>query len=84
MQGYATKQAFGGQRASIGRVVVIRDLDGTLAAGMIDLIYEDTDRPRIVRVDSGVSMPGLKFCEAKDEEAVRNLPPDTWTWPPRV
>jgi hypothetical protein len=81
---YASKEPFGGQRASVGRVVVMRDgLDDDVEAGVITRI-PTTGRMVITSSYSGGDYDGLSFVETKTEADVDKLPPGAWTWPVRV
>jgi len=87
---YATVQSFGGQRASIGRVVLVKigvgqgDVEPVLAPGMIESI-EEGDRPNI-RTTTGMRFAGgmLDFAETKTEADIDSAPLGSWTWPPRA
>ncbi|XXX79212.1 hypothetical protein WMF30_10600 [Sorangium sp. So ce134] len=94
---YATDQAFGGQRASIGREVVVAerlaDEDGQLTgeviirAGKIDTIHVGADRPVICTWSGNVYHPDgaeLTFVPCTTQAEVEALPADSWTWPARV
>lgn len=81
---YASEEKFGGQRASVGRAVVLRDDAGDeVEAGVVTLIPADR-RMTITSSLSGVDFEDLTFVETKTEAEVDALPPKSWTWPVRV
>lgn len=97
MSKYATDQKFAGQRASVGRVVLLaaKKHDGSegvcLRAGMIIAISSKDDRPYIHDVAAGTcdwKEPAWTFFNvhqsASDEETLALMPIGSWTWPPRV
>ena len=82
---YATKQSFGGQRASLGRAVIFKS-DGVPFAGTIAAIDTDADHPNIVPIGSlnGRTVRALRFHETRSEADLDAMPTDCWTWPPRL
>lgn len=98
MSKYATEQKFGGQRASVGRVVVLAtdrhdDKSGMcLRAGVILAISSSKDIPYIaahasLKTTVGHILPGdheWKFVETRTETEVEAMPIGSWTWPPRI
>jgi hypothetical protein len=100
MSKYVTKQYFGGQRASVGRVVVLATdkHDGKpgicLRAGVIRAISSSKDMPYIAAHDS-LNLPTTvdhvspgdhewKFVETRTEAEVEAMLIGSWTWPVRV
>lgn len=95
MSKYATEQKFGGQRASVGRAIVLatRKHDGKegtcLRAGTIRAVSSSQDLPYIV-VDGepgdlvNKDDLGWKFVETRTESEVEAMPFGSWTWPPRI
>lgn len=71
-------QSFGGQRASIGRSVLVY-ASHYLRAGVINTIEYGADTPNIVDSGDGHEHPvgALSFFDAKSAA-------DSWAWPPRV
>lgn len=97
MSKYATEQRFGGQRARVGRAVVIavKRHDGRegvcLRAGIIFAISSTHDAPYIQNIRAAaVEWSGLggvielKYFDAKTEEDLAKMPIGSWCWPPRV
>lgn len=82
MSKYASERVFGGQRASVGRVVVVRK-EHELFVGLIDNIYDD-DGVLIVTPQDNDQSSEFSFVETKTAEDVEKMPEDSWTWPPRV
>lgn len=82
---YASKEKFDGQRASVGRVVVINTGSPRgVQAGLIQAI-DANGKPEIAVWDTtGQGGAGSNFVATKTEEDVNNLPPCSWTWPVRV
>ena len=90
---YVTSEVYGGQRASVGRIVVVKYNDEILA-GVIVAISMDGERP-IIRMLSDESpgrndsafgfRPGeLAFEDVKSPDDIRKLVNFCWFWPPRV
>lgn len=88
---YATKQAFGGQRASVGRDVTVKD-HGVLHAAKIVGVNEYDDLP-ILRIfarvgceDSGANhhREEISFAEVRSEADIAEAPATCWFWPPRI
>lgn len=90
---YASKQSFGTQRASAGRVVLIAvkreigdpDKGPWVRAGVIIGISSRTDKPYVR--DLGAkdhTWEHLVYFEAKTEEDVTKMPVGSWCWPPRL
>lgn len=95
MDRYASAQQFGGQRASVGRQVIVV-ADGQIAAGIIVAIGLD-DRPIIRsfglfpggKEDSGWNASMRlehRACatERELEALVAAKEPPAWCWPPRI
>lgn len=91
---YATSEKFGGQRASVGRVVVVK-YKGDLFMGIVEAISLDGQRPIIrmfsdhspdARNDSafGFDDADLDFIDLKTEDEIAAAPERCWFWPPRV
>ena len=86
---YATTRTFDGHRASLGKIVVMRDKNFELVAGMVVKIDNDYGDERVYvesmergRSDNDIRL--LKFAVTKTEEDVNALPEGSWTWPVRV
>lgn len=86
---FATEKTFDGQRASLGKVVVMRDKHIELVAGMVVKIDNDYGDERVYvesmersRSDNDIRL--LKFVATKTEEDINALPEGAWTWPVRV
>lgn len=94
---YATSTQFAGQRASVGRVVVIR-YKGDIFMGIVEAISLDGERP-IIRMFSDLSpdarhdsafgfRPGdeedFYFSPVTTEDEIAAAPDRCWFWPPRV
>lgn len=85
---YATKEVFAGQRASVGRDVVV----GTERGPVWGKIAFVDDRRGIflfvppigANANAMGSMCGYEFKECKTEADVEALKPMEWTWPVRV
>ena len=89
MSKYATVKIFAGQRASVGRVVIVRtNRDGILAG----LISQIDSREQIYIFAPGIGVNGpvegatrsYDFKETKTVEEVEALGEFEWTWPVRV
>jgi hypothetical protein len=83
MSKYATEKTFAGQRASIGRVVLVK-MGEQLGAGIITAIQRNEDRPWIMPLDGGPQTNRLEFHHAQTEQGAEDMPDGRWTWPPRV
>jgi hypothetical protein len=85
---YATDQSFGGQRASVGRVVVVcleREEWPTLVPGLIDSIDVVMDQPWIQVMGAvGRLLLQPRYSGAATPAEAEAMPPGTWTWPPRI
>jgi hypothetical protein len=79
MSKYATEQMFGGQRASVGRVVVIHTLHG-ICADTIDRIAGEAP---VMKFNQG-RLNEFTFHPTTTAADVEAMPPGCWTWPPRV
>lgn len=93
---FATSEQYGGQRVSVGRIVVVK-YKGEIAAGIVVSISLDGRRP-IIRALSGDAPDGsrdsafgfsegfgeLPFAEVRSEEDIETAPDRCWFWPPRV
>lgn len=86
---YASKEVFAGQRASMGRDVVVGKVGGGIASGKI----VDVDKNwglfifvfpigKDAKVDG--AQCGYVFKECKTEADVNALAPLEWAWPVRV
>ena len=84
---YATDKAFAGQRASIGRTVLVRRLKGD----------ESPIDPAIITTIHPGDIIDARSCEdhailplssdtfvTVTAEAIDDMPAGAWTWPPRV
>jgi hypothetical protein len=81
---YATKKTFGGQRASLGRPVIVSDdSEGRIVPGTITRIGGTTDEPvlTITSLYDGCDVENIVFVETTTEEEVARIPPYSWTWP---
>ncbi len=84
---YATRQFFGGFRASVGRIVVLaaskhdRQLGMCLRAGIIRAISHMKDTPYIFETYTGQCDNEWTFVETTTEQGMENLPIGSWTWP---
>lgn len=89
---YATKQAFGGQRASVGRDVTVKDHGDILAAKVVGVSGDDLPILRIFgRMGSGSEDGGanhhreeISFADVRAEADIEKAPATCWFWPPRV
>ncbi len=87
---YATDKTFGGQRASLGRTVILV-LGGAPYAGVIAAINED-DTIQFRDLDPepgedrgwGTGEDGLMFVDVKTEADLLAAPNRSWCWPPPV
>lgn len=77
---YATNQSFDGQRASVGRNVVVRR-GNVLWAGIIDGIVED--EPEILTLNDGDTRR-YRFASVHTDADIGRAPDCSWFWPPRV
>lgn len=82
MSKFATDRTFDGQRASLGRIVVVRFVDSEPEAGIVTVITDDDDV--YVRGFSSMRAKAVLFASAKTEESCIALPENSWTWPVRV
>lgn len=79
---YATKQAFGGQRASLGRVILVKGgITQPPHPMLIDDINgdQDWDEP-VIKGTCGT----YRFYDAKTEADLATMPDYSWCWPPRL
>lgn len=91
MNKYATEQQFGGQRASVGRSVIVVG-DGQLAAGQIvGISVNDSPIIRSVAVVGSGEWKVVNTCAFREvlsatelEAVVETATESFWTWPPRV
>jgi hypothetical protein len=77
---YATAQPFGGQRASVGRMIV-RALPHEFGAQLVGQAIgsiSDHDEPC---VDLDGQCPAGAFTSTATEADVLGMEPGTWTWP---
>ena len=81
MDKYATTQSFGNQRASIGRMVMVR-VRTLLMPGIIVEIRGDA--PVIQVLDGSSIREALVFFNAATELDLERMPSPSWCWPPRV
>ena len=87
---YTSEKKYGGQRASIGRSVVVKTEDNGLGAGLIDGIATDTDGETdteevwIAEAGEVGVMTGLVFHPTTTEAEIEAMPVGCWTWPVRV
>lgn len=87
---YATLQSFAGQRASIGRIVVISVAGSEglprIRAGLIAAIDPALDAPRILDLRCPEQEPsaGWAFCATLTPAEAEAIPAGSWTWPPRI
>lgn len=93
MSTYATQQKFGGQRASVGRIVLLaapKHDDPSkvcLRAGIVVAVSAGQDRPYIQDAKTGVvdwGEPMWHFRATTSPEEAEALPLGAWTWPPRI
>lgn len=88
---YASNQAFGGQRASIGRAVVLMagtvmthgDAHQVLIPATIAEI-DSADLPVFVDIRGRRFHGTLLTFQPTTAENIEKMPHDSWTWPPRV
>jgi len=79
---YATEITFDGQRASLGRAVVVRTRDGDLEAATITTI---TSKDDVMMCGFNVDISSrYSFIPTKTEDDINALPEGAWTWPVRV
>ncbi len=88
MARYASKKSYGGQRASVGRVVVVARAVTTsgrveLRAGVIATILPSGE-PSIDVIGLADAWQEAPFVETKTTSDVEAMPAGSWTWPPRV
>lgn len=88
MARYTSESTFGGQRASVGRVVVVarevtRGGRVELRAGIIATILPSGE-PSIDVIGLSDALQGAPFVETKTPEDAEAMPAGSWTWPPRV
>lgn len=86
---YASKQPFGGQRASVGRSVLLKvgPSHGAASCELIPATIEKVDSADLpcFRDSTGRYFHGtLLTFQPSTAENVDSLPGDSWTWPPRV
>lgn len=83
---YASKKTFAGQRASLGRVVILHDAaDDPIEPGVFTQIDEqENEALTITSSFNGVDNVGFTFVETKTEAEIEALPARAWTWPVRV
>lgn len=79
---YASEGTFDGQKASVGRVVVVKR--SALAAGIIDGFSGPDQDSIIIRTLDGERFDHLKFHPTRTQSDVEQMPDGSWTWPPRV
>ncbi len=76
-------EVYGGQRATIGRIVVIHTDEG-IGAGVIDHFKPENEQPAIVQLTPHEVCSYLGFVETKTAADVEAMPLNSWTWPPRI
>lgn len=84
---YASEQKYDGQRASIGRIVVIRTEESGLAAGIVDGIGYDGENGEVVWIAEAGEIgcvEALAFHPTQSAEDIEAMPVGTWTWPVRA
>jgi hypothetical protein len=85
MSHYATEKMFGGQRVSVGLVVLegVPDEPGLLEVAFVVGVDQHRDVPMM-----GVELLGDSFSatyfDAKTEDDLERMPKGSWCWPPRV
>jgi hypothetical protein len=80
---YATKQTFGTQRASLGRIVLVNTKTGGLSVGVVVGIRPN-DELIIQDLVTAAQYHGFQFVTTIVERELETMPERTWTWPPRV
>jgi hypothetical protein len=96
---YATEQKFDGQRASIGRSVIVIDR-GRIYAALVVSVSDDKPTMRTLNADASagsdslygtyavpcpyLSCPSVEALAAATSERDSNRDACFWTWPPRV
>jgi len=88
MAKYASDKTYGGQRASVGRVVVVATPYAgrvVLRAGIISSILGDGDTPAIevIGEDTDGKIVGT-FVETRTGADAEAMPAGSWSWPPRL
>lgn len=92
---YASKKTFGGQRASTGRIVLIRGRDHDENATDIPLVIVeigDDDGVYVRNLDpqsvnemlETIGPIGSEYYDAKTEGDLAGMPLGSWCWPPPV
>ena len=80
---YATERTFDGQRASLGRTVIVRFKRQDLEAGVVTSIMGNDD-VALRGLESERRSCVVTFIQTKTEDDIRRLPEGSWTWPVRV
>lgn len=80
---YATEKTFDGQRASLGRLVVVCRHGMSIESGVVTAVW-DNDIVEVRALATDVLLTDYKFVPTKTEECVNSLPEGSWTWPVRV
>jgi len=80
---YATERTFGGQRASLGCAVVVKQHCMHVEAGIVSAVCDD-DSIEIYCLSLNERHDHLTFISTKTEEDTNALPDDSWAWPVRV
>lgn len=81
MRKYASETKFGGQRASVGRVVI--EASGGPTPMTITRISQDDELFSVILGNTG-EQPLGEFVDAKTEVDVHAMRDGQWCWPPRV
>lgn len=85
---YATTRTFDGQRARVGMVVVVRDRQLDIVAGIIARVDVEYGEDRVVIAELDAPMAeardSMRFVPTKTESDINALPENAWTWPVAV
>lgn len=80
---YATEKTFDGQRASVGRAVVVKQFGMHAEAGIVSAICDD-DSIEIYCLSLNDRHDDFTFVSTKTEDDINALSEGAWTWPVRV
>lgn len=88
MSKYATEQKFGGQRASVGRVILYgvarSDTNAHFVDGTISAIRDDVPTIRYNTPSGSYFTNKATYFDARTENEVELMAPGSWCWPPLV
>lgn len=81
---YATKTLFDGQKLSIGRVVLVRRLGGSVEPAIVcDVVPGDCAQAHSPRDGRAFTLSADTFSRRTAAD-VMDLPCGAWSWPPKV